>query len=101
MYVRSMVEAGTVPDLAGIPPGPELAARLADIDPACVPPDAVVEVVRAQARQCAHAQARLWASLVAVGLAIPESIGADAGAWRAMEIAAWAPGEISAALTWT
>ena len=47
MYVRSMVEAGTVPGLAGMPPGPELAARLADIDLACVPAEQVVDVLRA------------------------------------------------------
>jgi hypothetical protein len=104
MYVRSMVEAGTVAGLAGTPPGPALSARLATIDPAGVPADAVVEVLRAQARQCAHEQARLWAGLVAVGLAAPEAVGAaqpTTDPWQAMQIAAWAPGEISAALTWT
>jgi hypothetical protein len=99
MYVRSMVEAGVLEGLAAVSPGPELSAALAALDPAEVPGDQLVEVLRAQARQCAHEQARLWATMVEVGLADPS--GGDDPAMRTGTVADWAPGEIAAALTWT
>src|SRR3954463_9581135 len=97
MYVRSMVEAGVLEGLAAVAPGPELAVALAALDPTEVPGDQLVEVLRAQARQCAHEQARLWASMVEVGLAEPS--GGDDPWMRS--VAEWASGEIAAALTWT
>src|SRR4051812_9206302 len=105
MYVRSMVEAGVLEGLAAVAPGPELAVALAALDPTEVPGDQLVEVLRAQARQCAHEQARLWASMVEVGLAEPVDDPAgpscDASTARGGPVAEWAPGEIAAALTWT
>ena len=106
MYVRSMVGDGVLEELAAVPPGPELAARLAGVDPSRLPGDRVVEVLRAQSRQCAHEQARLWAALVAVGLAVPaDDRGApddvDGARARAVRVADRAPGEVAAALTWT
>ena len=77
MYVRSVVEAGVLTGLAAIPPGPELSAALDALDLAQVPGNQVVGVLRAQARQCAHEQARLWATLVEVGLADPVDDPAD------------------------
>ena len=71
MYVRYVVEADVLEGLAVAPAGPELSAALNALDLAQVPGDRVVEVLRAQARQCAHEQARLWATLVEVGLADP------------------------------
>jgi hypothetical protein len=99
MYVRSMVEAGVLEGLAAVSPGPELSAALDALDPAVVPGDQLVEVLRAQARQCAHEQARLWATMVEVGLADPS--GGDDPWMRTGPVADWAPGEIAAALTWT
>jgi len=106
MYVRSVVEAGVLTGLAAIPPGPELSAALDALDLAQVPGNQVVGVLRAQARQCAHEQARLWATLVEVGLADPVDDPADPAscngpAIRPGTVADWAPGEIAAALTWT
>ncbi len=105
MYVRSVVEADVLAGLA-VPPGPELSAALDALDLAQVPGDQVVEVLRAQARQCAHEQARLWATLVEVGLADPVDDPAgptscDDPTLRPGRVADRAPGEIAAALTWT
>ena len=75
-----MVEAGVLEGLAAVSPGPELSAALDALDPAVVPGDQLVEVLRAQARQCAHEQARLWATMVEVGLADPS--GGDDPAMR-------------------
>ncbi len=106
MYVRSVVEADVLAGLAAVPPGPELSAALDALDLAQVPGDQVVEVLQAQARQCAHEQARLWATLVEVGLADPvddpagpTSCGGRTA--RSGTVADRAPGEIAAALTWT
>jgi hypothetical protein len=106
MYVRSMVEAGVLEGLAAVSPGPELSAALNALDPRLVPSDRVVEVMQAQARQCAHEQARLWATMVEVGLAEPvdDPVGpasCAASTARGGSVADWAPGEIAAALTWT
>ena len=104
MYVRPVAEAAVVERLADIPPGPALSAALAAIDVAEVGPEHIVDVLRAQSRQSAHEQARLWASLVEVGLRRPPE---DDDTWgsdpvlRAQGLADWAPGEIAAALTWT
>jgi hypothetical protein len=99
MYVRSMVEVGVLEGLAAVSPGPELSAALDALDPAVVPGDQLVEVLRAQARQCAHEQARLWATMIEVGLADPS--GGDDPAMSTGMVADWAPGEIAAALSWT
>jgi Domain of unknown function (DUF222) len=81
-------------ELVALPPGPGLAAALGALDLSRVPTDELVDVLRAQSRQCAHDQARLWASLVEVGLAVPSDELDTAGM-------AWASSEVAAALTWT
>ena len=63
-----------------------------------VPTDELVDVLRAQSRQCAHEQARLWASLVEVGLAVRSDELPDG--FRNGGVA-WASSEVAAALTWT
>jgi Domain of unknown function (DUF222) len=84
-------------ELADIPPGPELAAALAGMELGAVPNDQIVDVLQAQARQLAHEQARMLATLVEVSRTTP----GVAGPRRAEEAYAWASGEISAALSWT
>ena len=105
MYVRGMPEAVVVEELVAMPPGPELAAALGTADLSRLTGAGLVHVLRAQSRQCAHEQARLWASLVEVGLAVPPDELADGSsnsqAIRAAEVATWASGEVAAALTWT
>jgi hypothetical protein len=53
--------------LADLPPGPELGALLAGIDVSQVPNGHVVAVLRAENRQLAHQQARLFAAMAEVG----------------------------------
>lgn len=88
-----------------MPPGPGLAAALCTVDLSRVPGVELVDVLRAQSRQCAHEQARLWASLLEVGLAVPPDErpegSSNAPAMRAADVAAWASSEVAAALTWT
>ncbi|WP_300007716.1 HNH endonuclease signature motif containing protein [Pseudonocardia sp.] len=81
--------------LAGMPPGPGLAAALAAVDAGRVPPERAVEVLRARYRQLAHEQAGVLAAMVAVSRAVPGS------AERAAAPQEWAAGEIAAALTLT
>lgn len=83
--------------LAEVPPGPELALALAELELGEVPNDQVVEVLQAQARQLAHEQARMLATLVEVSRATPGVFGPQ----RAEQAYEWASGEVSAALTWT
>ncbi|MBO0875464.1 MAG: DUF222 domain-containing protein [Pseudonocardia sp.] len=83
--------------LAEVPPGPELAVALAELELGRVPNDQVVEVLRAQARQLAHEQARMLATLVEVSRTTPGVRGPR----RSDEAYEWASGEVSAALTWT
>ena len=88
-----------------MPPGPELAVALGSLDLSRLPSAGLVDLLRAQSRQCAHDQARLWAALVEVGLAVPPDELPDGSteqqAMRAAEVAAWASSEVAAALTWT
>jgi hypothetical protein len=86
-------------------PGPALSAALGAVDPTQVPSGQVVELLRAQSLQSAHEQARLWATLLEVGLAVPAD-DSDAGQGtdgplRVSEVSEWAVGEVAAALTWT
>ena len=68
MYVRSMAAAVSVPrGLADLPPGPELGVLLAGIDVSRVPNGRILEVLRAESRQLAHQQARLFAAMAEVG----------------------------------
>lgn len=86
-------------ELVALPPGSGLAAALGALDLPRVPTDELVDVLRAQSRQCAHEQARLWASLVEVGLAVPSDELPDGSSDTAGM--AWASSEVAAALTWT
>ena len=90
-----------VEELVALPPGPRLATALGALDLSQVPSAGLVDVLRAQSRQCAHEQARLWASLVEVGLAVPpDGLPDGSSDARAAEVA-WASSEVAAALTWT
>ncbi len=88
-----------VEELVALPPGSGLATALGALDLSRVPSDGLVDVLRAQSRQCAHEQARLWASLVEVGLAVPSDELPDGSSDTAGM--AWASSEVAAALTWT
>ena len=68
---ENMPGAVAVEELVALSPGPGLATALGALDLSRVPSAGLVDVLRAQSRQCAHEQARLWASLVEVGLAVP------------------------------
>ena len=96
MYVRAVIEPGVLDGLAATPPGPALAAALGGLDLGRVPGDRVIEVLREQSRQSAHEQARLWATLVQVGRAVPDQPGTG----RAGTVAQWAPGEIAGSISW-
>ena len=98
-----MTEAVALEDLVAMPPGSGLAAALGAVDLSRVPSTELVDVLRMQSRQCAHEQARLWAALVEVGLAVPPDELPDGASapTRAAEVAAWASSEVAAALTWT
>ena len=84
--------------VAELPPGPALAAALAGLDFSRVPNDEMVDVLRAQARQSAHDQARLFAALHQTARCV---VGAPGSAARVSSVQDWAVGEITAALSWT
>jgi hypothetical protein len=56
-----------LPGLADLPPGPELGALLAGIDVSLVPNEEIVQVLRAESRQLAHQQGRVFAVMAEVG----------------------------------
>lgn len=88
-----------LPDgLAEMPPGPELAAALATIDPSRLGGLDCVELMRAQHRQVAHEQARLMVAMVEVGLC---GIGPDDELPRMDAPDEFSPDEIRGALAWT
>ncbi len=84
--------------LADLPPGPTLGAALAGIDRSILNGYDRVLVLRAQARQVAHEQARLLADLVAVADCPPAPDLSGASPREADEFISC---EIAAALTWT
>ena len=84
--------------LAELPPGPELAAALAGLDPLSVPNDRMVDILQARARQLAHDQSQLFAALYETARRAP---GVVADVRRRAAPYEWASGEIAAALTWT
>ena len=99
MYVRC-VQVGEVPEgLAELPPGPALAAALAGVDPAGVPNDRILAVLRAQYRQLYHDQARMAAVIAEVGRCAgdPE----PGGVARLAQPARYGSAETRAALRWT
>lgn len=96
-----MSAVGELVDRAvALPPGPELARALDRITWSQVPNARLVEVVQARSRQLAHEQAQLLAGLVEISraTAVDELV---VEVERRPAPAAWASGEIAAALTWT
>jgi hypothetical protein len=92
------MQTAPVPDrMADMPPGAELAAALAGLDLPRLPNHQIVDVLQAQARQLAHDQARLLATMVEVSRTVPGT----PGPLRTDERYAWAAGELAAALTLT
>jgi hypothetical protein len=103
LYVSSMVEhtfedEGIPKGLAGIPPGPRLAAILSSIDRHRISGHDRVVLVQAWNRQLAHDQAQLYASMVAVADA---EIAELSSHLELDEIHDVASSEIRAALTLT
>jgi hypothetical protein len=88
-------------DLAGMPPGPELAALLARIDVSAVPDDRVHEVLGAAARQLAHQQAYLWSTMAEIGGRTPQLDLPDGRQWTPNQIFDSAAAEIQAELRLT
>ena len=88
-------ELGYLADLA---PGPELSAALAKIDRSRLAGYDLVTLLQAQARQVAHDQAELYATMAAVADATVAAWGLSEGGSEAWEFQA---DEIRAALTWT
>ena len=84
--------------LAEMPPGPELAAVLADIDLSRLGGLDCVTVMRAQHRQVAHEQARLMAAMVEVAVC---GIGPDDALPRLDAPDEFSADEIRGALVWT
>ncbi len=99
MYVRFVDTAVLPDDLTALPPGTGLAAALNDVDPARVPNDRMLEVLRAQYRQLCHEQARMAAVLAELGrcAGYPEPGAVD----RLDVPERYAAEEARAALRWT
>jgi Domain of unknown function (DUF222)/HNH endonuclease len=100
MYVRIMVVAVEVIEaLAELPPGPQLAIALADIDSAQVPNNELLPLLTAQSRQAAHESARLLSVIAEVGRANPTFD--DSAIDRLDHPFRHAPDEVRAALSWS
>lgn len=99
-YVRiTSTVVADVEALAGLPPGPALAAALGAIDPARVPNNWLLEVLAAQSRQAAHEAARQLAVIAEIGRANPTFD--DAAVDRLDRPALHAGDEVRAALSWS
>lgn len=99
MYVRPMMVAEVLGELAAMPPGPDMAAALAGIDIAAVPNDRIVDVLRAQHRQLSHEQARMAAVTAELSLCTPFPEPGEVT--RAANPQPYAPEETRAALRLT
>jgi len=95
MTVRQVLPPG----LAQMAPGPQLGVALAGLDNHALTGGDLVEVMRARARQLAHEQAQLLATMVEVGLCDPGAGAEEVG--RLAQAPEWAADEIRAALAWT
>jgi hypothetical protein len=84
-----------------LPPGPRLAALLADLPWDRVPNARLVEVLQARSRQLAHDQACLFAGMAEIARATPVAGLPDDAVVRSDDDFEWASHEIAAALTWT
>jgi hypothetical protein len=87
-------------ELAGMPPGPGLAAALAAVDRSSLSGYDMVIVLRARSRQLAHEQAEFAADLAAVASCVRAETAHISSVWDS-DIPALAASEIAAALTWT
>ena len=99
MYVRFMAVTDDVAALAGIPPGPQLAAALGRIDAASVPNSDLLALLAAQSRQAAHEAARLLGVIAEVGRATPTFD--DSTVERLDHPVPHAADEVRAALAWS
>jgi hypothetical protein len=90
---------GILAELGSIPAGPVLTAYLMSVDRARLNGHQLVDVLQAQARQLAHAQAEFYAIMREVSWAAPS--GPDGPVLRDPEMLEFATGEIQAALTMT
>ena len=99
MYVRLMRSRVVPGGLAGLPPGPALAAILDGIALADVPNDQMLEVVRALCRQLSHTQARMAAAIAEVGRCAGFTEPGEVV--RLTEPGPYAADESRAALAWT
>lgn len=93
--VRQLIPEG----LAAIPPGPELARALADLEPSRLSGFDCVEVLKAQYRQANHERARVMAVMAEVGLCGVGPAGAELR--RQREPDEFAADEVRAALVLT
>jgi hypothetical protein len=84
-----------------LPPGPRLAATLAELPWSRIPNARLVEVLQAHSRQLAHHQAGLLAGMAEITRAVPAAGLPDGAVARAGEDFEWASHEIAAGLTWT
>src|SRR5690242_8296419 len=99
MYVRCVAVIGDVARLAGMAPGPLLAAALARIDPVRVPNNDLLTVLAAQYRQANHEAARLLGVIAEIGRAVPTFD--DAAVDRLDHPVPHAADEVRAALAWS
>ncbi|MDN5914736.1 MAG: HNH endonuclease [Pseudonocardia sp.] len=95
MLIGQVVPEG----LAAMPPGPELACLLADVDPTLVPNDDVVDVLQACSRQLAHYQARMFDAMSEVISRLP--FAGPLEIRRADHPDQYGSDEVAAALCWT
>jgi uncharacterized protein DUF222 len=84
-----------------LPPGPRLAAILAELPWSRIPNARLVGVLQAHSRQLAHHQAGLLAGMAEITRAVPVAGLPDGAVARAGEDFEWASHEIAAGLTWT
>jgi hypothetical protein len=100
MYVLGVLIGQVVPEgLAAMPPGPPLAAVLAELEPALVPNDDVVDALIAGSRQLAHCQAQVFALMNEVLHRLP--FAGPGEVRRGDGPGQFAADEVRAALAWT
>ena len=94
-----MVAVDDIAVLADVPPGPQLAAALARIDPTHVPNNDLLALLTAQSRQADHEAARLLGVIAEIGRATPTF--ADGAVDRLDRPVPHAADEVRAALAWS
>jgi uncharacterized protein DUF222 len=99
MYVREVAVMEDLAALVDVPPGPELAAALARIDPTQVPNNDLLTLLTAQYRQANHDAARLLGVIAEIGRAIPTFD--DGAVDRLDRPVPHAADEVRAALAWS